>query len=131
VERTIATLAGYFAFVAIIVAAIGLHGVLAHQIVQRTREIGIRLALGALRRQVVWAVTRESLALTAVGVVIGPGGAFGLSRFVVSLLFEVKRLDPISMTAAVGALVLAAVPAALVPALRAARLDPARTLREE
>jgi len=131
VERTVATLSGYFAFLALLVAAIGLHGVLSHQVVQRTKEIGIRAALGALRRQVIWEVTRESLALVAAGIVIGLGGAFALSSLVVSLLFELKPVDALSMAAAVGALVLAALPAALIPALRAARLDLARTLREE
>jgi ABC-type antimicrobial peptide transport system permease subunit len=131
VERTIATLAGYFAFLAVLVAAIGLHGVLSHQIVQRTKEIGVRLALGALRHQVIWAVTRESFGLVALGVVVGLGGALVLSRSVASLLFELKPADPSSMILAVGSLVLAAIPAALVPAIRAARLDPARTLREE
>jgi predicted permease len=131
VERMIATLSGYFAFLAVLVAAIGLHGVLSHQIVQRTKEIGIRLAVGALRRQVLWAVARESLGLVIAGIFLGLGTAFALSKFVSSLLFELKPVDPLSMVTAVGALVLAAVPATLIPALRAARLDPARTLREE
>jgi predicted permease len=131
IERMIATLSGYFALLAVLVAAIGLHGVLSHQVVQRTREIGVRVALGALRRQVIWAVTRESLLFVAAGIVIGLSGAFALSRVVVSLLFELKPADPLSMVAAVGALALAALPAALIPAVRAARLDPARILREE
>jgi len=131
VERTIALLSGYFALFAVLLAGIGLHGVLSHQITQRTKEIGIRVALGAVRRQVIWAVTRESLGLVATGIVVGLGVALASSGLFVSLLFEIKPLDPISMFAAVGALVLAALPAALIPAVRAARLDPARTLREE
>ena len=113
VERTIAALSGYCAFLAVLAAAIGLHGVLSHQIVQRTKEIGIRLALGALRRQVLWAVTRESLGLVIAGVFLGLGAAFALSTFVSSLLFELKPVDPPSMVAAVGALVLTAGPATL------------------
>ncbi len=131
VERTLATLSGYFAFLAVLLAAIGLYGVLSNQVVQRTKEIGIRTALGALRRQVVWAVTRESAGLVAAGVVLGLAAAFGLSRLVVSLLFEVSPLDPRSMPAAVGALAVAGVPAALIPAIRAARLDAMRALRED
>ena len=69
--------------------------------------------------------------MVATGIVIGVGGAFALSTLVVSLLFELKPLDPLSMFAAVAALILAALPAALIPAFRAARIDPARTLREE
>jgi predicted lysophospholipase L1 biosynthesis ABC-type transport system permease subunit len=77
------------------------------------------------------AVTRESLGVVAIGIIVGVGGAFALSSLVVSLLFELKPLDPLSMFAAVAVLIVAAFPAAFIPALRAVRIDPARLLREE
>jgi predicted permease len=131
VERTIATLSGYFALLAVLLVAIGVHGVISQQIVRRTKEIGIRIALGALRQRVVWEITRGSLGAVVVGMLLGLGAAAALSSLVASLLFEVKPMDFLSMAGAVMALVFAALPAALIPALRAARLDPARTLRDE
>jgi predicted permease len=130
-ERMIATLAVYFALLAVFVAAMGLYGVLSQQVVRRTREIGVRMALGSLRSQILWTVLRESLVVVIVGIILGVAMALGLSRLVASLLFELKPRDGLSITGAIAILFLAAAPAVLVPAFRAARLDPARTLREE
>ena len=131
VERTIATLSGYFGILAVLLVAIGINGVLSHQVVLRTREIGIRVALGGLRREVLWEVTRGTLGAFAAGTVLGLMVSTWLSRLVDSLLFEVTPADPGSALGTIGVLVLAALGAALVPALRAAWMDPARILREE
>ena len=130
-ERMIATLAGYFALLAVLVAAIGLYGVLSQNVLQRTREIGVRMALGALRSQILWAVLRESLVVVIAGIALGVAVALGLGRFVASLLYGLKPGDGLSVFGAIAVLILAAGPAVCLPALRAARLDPARTLREE
>jgi ABC-type antimicrobial peptide transport system permease subunit len=108
-----------------------LYGVLSHQVVQRTREIGIRIAVGAHRRQVIWVVMREMIGVVAAGVMAGLAAGAAVGRFTASLLFDVKLVDPVSMAAAIAVLALTAFPGALVPALRAARLDPSRVLREE
>lgn len=109
----------------------GIHGVLSQRIVRRTKEIGIRIALGALPGHVAWTVTRDGVGFVIGGVLTGLLAAYSMSRFVATLLFEVERLDFQSMIAAVVLLLLAVVPAAVIPAFHAARLDAVRTLHED
>jgi predicted lysophospholipase L1 biosynthesis ABC-type transport system permease subunit len=120
-----------FAGVALLLSAVGIYGVLAYDVSRRTREIGIRSALGATRSQIVALVLRQGLWKTSLGVVVGLAGAAALSRFVTSLLFAVKPTDPF-VYAAVSLLLLAvAALACWLPARRAARVDPVVALRAE
>jgi ABC-type antimicrobial peptide transport system permease subunit len=120
-----------FAAAAVALAGIGLYGVLAQVQSRRTREIGIRIALGALRGRVVRLVLRETLLLFAVG--IGAGVVAGLAgaRFIESQLFGVEARDPLIFLASAAALFAVALAAGLIPAWRAARIDPVRALRHE
>jgi predicted permease len=130
-ERLLATLAGFFAAVGLTLAAVGLYGVLSYAVVQRTREIGIRVALGARQVGVVRTVLADAGGAGLVGVACGLAVGLYASRFVETLLFEVSALDFWSLTLPVGVLLLAAALAAALPALRAARVDPVTALRNE
>ena len=125
------TLVGAFALLALGLAVVGIYGVTAYAVQQRTREIGVRLALGAARRHVLGLVLMETGVMAGLGIVIGFVGALGVTRVLGSLLFDVSVTD--SATFAVTTLVLAgaALLAALLPALRAARIDPVQALRSE
>ena len=120
-----------FGLAGLLLAAIGLYGVIACSVRQRTREIGIRIALGAQRRDVFRMVVGQGLLLTGAGVLVGSLSAFWLTRFLESLLYGVTSRDPATFIAVCVFLVLTAIAAAYVPASRAARLDPAVTLRSE
>jgi putative ABC transport system permease protein len=126
-----AWLIGVFAAVAALLAALGLYGVLAHAVTQQRREIGIRMALGAQSRDVLSQVLRTALSMIAVGLVLGLAGAFALTRVMESLLFEVSALDPLALIVASILLSLIGVLAGLVPAGRAARVQPMSVLRED
>jgi len=126
-----AELVGAFAALASILASVGVFGVLAFAVSQRTREFGIRMALGARSSDVLRLVLRGGLKITAAGLAIGVAAAAALTRFLASLLFGVKPLDPIAFLAAAAILALLALVACTVPAMRAARVDPAVTLRQE
>ncbi len=129
--RFLAQLLGVFATVALLLSAIGTYGVLAYSILERRREIGIRMALGASERGVLRMVLRQGLSLAAMGLVVGLAGAAALTRLTTTLLFGVTPLDPATFTA-VGVFVLAiAAVAAIVPARRATRVDPLTALRAE
>jgi len=130
-ERLLALLSGFFALVGLVLAAVGLYGVLSYAVVQRTREIGIRMALGARPLLVVRTVLAEAAGATVVGAVCGLAGALYLSRFVEALLFEVTPLDFWSLALPLGALLVSALLAATRPALRVARVDPVIALRYE
>ena len=130
-ERLLAMLSGFFALVGLVLAAVGLYGVLSYSVVQRTREIGIRVALGARELRVVRMVLAEVGGAAVVGTICGLAGGLYLSRFVKALLFEVTPLDFWSLALPLGALLLAALLAATLPALRAARVDPVIALRYE
>jgi putative ABC transport system permease protein len=120
-----------FGIVALVLAASGIYGVLSWSVTERTREIGVRLALGASRRNILTLVLRQGMTLTALGVVIGLTGAVAATRALVTLLFGVSRLDPITYLSVIVLLVGVSVIACWIPAWRAARVDPAITLRAE
>lgn len=115
----------------LLLAAIGLYGLMSYDVARRTREIGVRMALGAARREVLGMVLRESLAIVAAGALIGSAVAWMAARLVGSLLFGLKPQDPSTVVISVAVLLSAALAAALLPALRAARIDPIAALREE
>jgi putative ABC transport system permease protein len=118
-----------FALVALMLAGIGLYGVLSGSVNERMREIGVRAALGASREDILAMVVRQGMALTALGVVIGVAAAVAASEALVTLLFDVSRVDPLTYVAVVSMLILVAGAASAGPAWRAARADPTRTLR--
>ena len=130
-ERLIARLTSLFGLLALLLAAIGLYGVTAYTVVRRTPEIGIRMALGAARGRVIGMVMRGALVQTALGLAIGVPTAMLCVRFVKSQLFDIARVDTSVMAAAVGVLVAAACVAGLIPARRAASIDPVKALRIE
>jgi macrolide transport system ATP-binding/permease protein len=130
-ERTFAQLCSGFAALALGIACVGLYGTLAYTVARRTSAIGIRVALGAMRGQIVWMVLREVLVVAGVGVVAGLGAAWATTRFVESYLFGLKQHDPGVLAGAVVVLIVAAGAAGLGPAWRAARIDPLVALRHE
>lgn len=130
-ERMFAALVAAFGAIALILAAIGAYGVMAFSVARRIPEIGIRMALGAQRRQVLAMVLRQSLLLSVLGVVAGVPAAQWLASFVKGLLFGVKPADPLSVIGAVALMIAVAVLAAWIPARRASRVDPMRALRYE
>jgi predicted permease len=124
-------LLGALAALALVLAAVGLYGVIAHLVSQQTREIGVRMALGASRFTVIGLFLRQALLLVAVGVVVGAAGAFGLTRVLRTLLTGISTNDPWVFALAPAVMFVVAVIAALRPALRAAAVDPARALRAD
>jgi predicted permease len=126
-----ARLAGFFGVLAALLIATGLYGTLAYRTNRRTTEIGMRMALGAQRAQVIWMIMRESLLISAVGVFVGLPLALACARFVDSMLYEVSDFDPVSFVLAVCSIALVGSIAAFVPARRAAKVDPMVALRYE
>jgi predicted permease len=131
VDRMIGTLSTVFAVLATLLAAVGLYGVLAYSVAQRTREIGVRMALGADGGRVRTMVLRQVGLMAAIGVPIGVGGAIGLAKGAQSMLFEMQGTDAAVMTTSIVTLSVVAVLAGLVPAMRASRVDPMQALRYE
>jgi predicted permease len=130
-ERLLATLSSVFGCLATLLAALGLYGVMAFMVARRTREIGIRMALGADSGSVVWMVMREVLALAAIGVAIGLGAAWAATRFIETQLFGIQPTDLLTMALAALGIGLVAGLAGYVPARRATGIDPMRALRWE
>lgn len=129
--RLMAFLLGAFALLALSLALVGIYGVMAYNGLRRTREIGVRLALGARRRQIVTMMLAQGARLLGAGLLVGFVAAIGLSRLVRSVLFEVKATDPATYLAVSVVLATAAVVACWIPARRASRVDPMITLRSE
>jgi predicted permease len=130
-ERLIARLASLFGVLALLLAAIGLYGLLAHEVTRGTREIGIRVALGAPTGQVLARVIRQGVVLAAFGLVIGAAGSMAVTRLLGSMLFEVKPGDPVTLIGVSLLLMLVALAACYIPARRASHLDPLAALRHE
>jgi ABC-type antimicrobial peptide transport system permease subunit len=126
-----ARLAGFFGLLAVVLVATGLYGTLAYRVNMRTAEIGVRMAVGARREQVVWMILKDSLLLTAVGVVMGVPLAMLVGRALTSSLYGVKPLDTVSYLLAVVGEAVVALAASAVPAGRAAGIDPITALRTE
>jgi ABC-type antimicrobial peptide transport system permease subunit len=130
-ERLIALLSAGFGLLATLLAAIGLYGVMAFVVTRRTKEMGVRMALGARGGAVLWLIMKEVLLLLGVGLVIGVPAAIGLGRFVSTQLYGIKPNDPWLAGAAMGLLLGVSAAAGLIPARRASRIDPILALRYE
>lgn len=130
-QRLNMLLLSVFGFAGLLMAAIGVYGVMSYSVQQRTQELGVRMALGAQASNLRNMVIRQGMTLTIIGLGIGGAGAFWLTRFLAGFLFGVKPLDPMSFIATPVVLALAALMAVWVPALRATRVNPMAALRVE
>jgi predicted permease len=130
-ERLISQLSNFFSLLALLLACIGLYGVLTYNVVKRTNEIGIRMALGARTEGILWMVLRESLLLLAAGIAVGIPATIGVSRIVRSQLFGLSSFDAATFMTAIGAIAIVVLIAAYLPARRAAKVDPMVALRYE
>ena len=130
-QKLVARLATFFGLLALLLACIGLYGVMSYGVARRTNEIGIRMALGAQRRGVLWFVLREALILVAVGLVVGVLASLALTKTAATLLYELKPNDPLTIVFATLLLAVVAAVAGYLPAYRASRVDPMIALREE
>jgi putative ABC transport system permease protein len=125
------TLLASFAGVALVLAALGIYGVLAYAVARRTQEIGIRMALGARPADVLLAIAAQGMGWSAMGILIGAAGGLALTRMLSKMLFEVSATDPATFAAAAALLLAVAWRASYIPARRAMKLDPIVALREE
>lgn len=130
-DRLIAFLAASFGALALTIAAVGIYGLLSYEVAKRTNEVGIRMALGATRSNILAMVLREVLLVCAAGVAIGTAAALACSTFVESMVFGIKPWHPSVLSAAAGVLILTALAAAWMPARRAASVNPMLALRHE
>jgi ABC-type antimicrobial peptide transport system permease subunit len=124
-------LLGVFASLALLLASVGIYGVVSYVVGERTREMGIRMALGAQRTDILWLILRQGGSLTGAGVAVGVISSFGLSRFMAGQLYGIHATDPTTFLVVTMFLTLVALAACCVPALRAARVDPMVALRYE
>jgi ABC-type antimicrobial peptide transport system permease subunit len=130
-ERAVASLAGLFGIVALVLAAVGLYGVTAYSVAQRTNEIGIRMALGADRPKVIHLVLAGAFRRVLVGLILGLPLAIGAGRLISAQLYGVSSWDPLALSVAAGALAICSFFAAIIPANRAASISPMNALRIE
>jgi predicted permease len=130
-ERLVARLSGFFGLLALVLACVGLYGLLAYEVSRRTREIGIRMALGAQPESVLKLVLRQGIVLAIIGAAVGVGVALGVTRYLTSMLYDVHANDPLTMIAVAVLLTIVALAACYIPARRAMRVDPIVALRYE
>jgi len=130
-ERLMASLSAVFGGLATLLAAIGLYGVMAYTVTRRTREFGLRVAFGALQRDIIWLVMRDVLILIAAGLAVGVPLAFALSTLVRSQIFGLGPHDPLTLVSSTLMLALVACLAGLIPAIKASRADPVQSIRSE
>ena len=130
-ERLVATMTATFGTLATLLAVIGLYGVMSYTVARRTREIGVRVALGATSSNISWLVIKEVLVIAAIGIVIALPAAWWLGRYVATQLYGVKPGDPLTIAAAIALLLLVALAAGMIPSARAARLSPTVALRQD
>jgi predicted permease len=130
-ERLVATLSSFFGVTALLLAAIGLYGVMAHAVTRRTREIGIRMALGAQQSSVLWLVLGDAAWMVALGAAVGIPAALAVTKFASTFLFGIGARDPLSVVLATAVLAAVAVGASYLPARRATKVDPVTALRHE
>ena len=130
-ERLAAQLVSGFGALALILACVGLYGVIAQAVARRVNEIGLRLALGAQPRDVLWMILRDTLVLVGAGLAVGVPAAYGAGRFVASQLYGLNGADPAAYAFAVSVMIAVALVASVVPARRASRVDPIAALRSE
>ena len=130
-DRMFATLASFFALLALALGAIGIYGIVAYRVAHRTAEIGVRMALGAQRGDVLWLIMRETLVLLAIGAAVGVPAALAAARLIKSLLFALAPSDPLTIACATLVLFGAGAMAGFLPARRAASVEPTQALRGE
>jgi predicted permease len=130
-DQLMARLVSFFGLLALMLACVGLYGVMAHGVVRRTNEIGVRMALGAERKNIIWMVLKETLVLVAIGVALGLPTALGASRLVASQLFATNTADPLTLLMVTILLTVVAGVAGFIPARKASRMDPLIALRYE
>ena len=130
-EKLIAQLVSFFGLLGLLLSCVGLYGIMAHAVVRRTNEIGIRMALGAERQDIIWMVLKESLLLVGIGLAVGIPAAWGAAHLIASQLFGVNPADPVTLSTAVVSLTLVAASAGYLPARKAARVNPLVALRYE
>ena len=130
-QSLVARLSLFFGLLAVVLVATGLYGTMAYRVARRTSEIGVRMALGAQRGQVLWMVLRESLVVCLAGVLVGLPLAYACTKVLRSMLYGLEPTDPVSVVVALASISLVAVVASLIPARRAASVDPLVALRYE
>jgi ABC-type antimicrobial peptide transport system permease subunit len=130
-ERLMSRLSSFFAALALVLACIGLYGLLSYEVGRRTRELGIRVALGAHHRDLSRLVIGQGILLALIGAAIGIAAAVGVTRFMSAMLYDVRANDPLTMVAVAALLILVAFAACYIPARRAMKVDPMVALRYE
>jgi predicted permease len=130
-ETIFAKLSGAFGVLALVLASIGIYGIMAYSVSRRTNEIGIRIALGAQRKQILGMVLKEASWMTAIGIVAGAAGALALGKVIAGMLYGLKPWDPATILAAASLLILSALGASCIPARRAANVEPTRALHHD